>query len=117
MSQGQPIIELRGVGKVFQSMDGEVVALEDVNISIDKGDIFGVIGMSALMLLLKNEGCKQAELYDLAQSRTAVAESVGARIPSAEEMDTSAIGDSYSAMYTMSKYDVVLETTGVAPVF
>ena len=46
MSLGQPIIELRDVGKVFQSMDGEVVALENVNINIDKGDIFGVIGMS-----------------------------------------------------------------------
>lgn len=77
----------------------------------------GVIGMSALMLLIKNEGCTQAELYDLAQSRTAVAESVGARIPSAEELDTSKIGESYASLYQMAKYDIVLETTGVAPVF
>lgn len=46
MSRDNPIIELRGVGKTFQSSDGEVVALKDINISIDEGDIFGVIGMS-----------------------------------------------------------------------
>ena len=46
MSRDNPIIELRGVGKTFQSSAGEVVALKDINISIDEGDIFGVIGMS-----------------------------------------------------------------------
>lgn len=46
MSIQNPIIELRGVGKTFQSTDGEVVALDGINISINKGDIFGVIGMS-----------------------------------------------------------------------
>ncbi|NLW65326.1 MAG: ATP-binding cassette domain-containing protein [Clostridiales bacterium] len=40
------MIELRDVGKTFQSADGELVALEGVNIGIDEGDIFGVIGMS-----------------------------------------------------------------------
>ena len=46
MSKNKPIIELRGVGKTFQSADGDVVALKDINISINQGDIFGVIGMS-----------------------------------------------------------------------
>lgn len=46
MSSEKPIIELRDVGKTFQSADGELVALEGVNIGIDEGDIFGVIGMS-----------------------------------------------------------------------
>ncbi len=73
--------------------------------------------MSTLMLLIKMEGCRQAELYDLAHSRTAIAESVNARIPSAGELDSGSIGDSYSSMYQMAKYDIVLETTGVAPVF
>ena len=42
----QPIIELKHVGKTFDTTDGQVVALNDVNITINKGDIFGVIGMS-----------------------------------------------------------------------
>lgn len=46
MSTQQPIIELRNVGKRFQSLDGEVAALDGVDLSINKGDIFGVIGMS-----------------------------------------------------------------------
>lgn len=46
MSSGKPIIELRDVGKTFQTADGELVALDGVNISINEGDIFGVIGMS-----------------------------------------------------------------------
>ena len=46
MSSGKPIIELKNVGKTFQSVDGDVVALKNVNISIEEGDIFGIIGMS-----------------------------------------------------------------------
>ena len=40
----------------------------------------GVIGMSALMLLLHMENCRQAELYDLAESRTALARAAKARV-------------------------------------
>lgn len=46
MSVEKPIIELRNVGKTFITNDGELVALTDVNMAIEKGDIFGVIGMS-----------------------------------------------------------------------
>lgn len=46
MSFNKPIIELKNVGKTFQTNDGEVVALDGVDITIDEGDIFGVIGMS-----------------------------------------------------------------------
>lgn len=46
MGMEKPIIELQNVGKTFNTNDGELVALEDVNISINEGDIFGVIGMS-----------------------------------------------------------------------
>lgn len=77
----------------------------------------GVIGMSALMLLRHMEGCQQAELYDLAESRKAVAASEGARIPSADELQGGADTGDYASMYAAAKYDVVLETTGVAPVF
>lgn len=77
----------------------------------------GVIGMSALMLLIHMEGCKHAELYDLAASRTALAASEGARIPTADELNPGAGGGDYASMYAAAKYDIVIETTGVAPVF
>ena len=77
----------------------------------------GVIGMSALMLLRHMEGCEGAELYDLAASRKAIAASEGARIPEASELEVGEGGGDYASMYAAAKYDVVLETTGVAPVF
>ena len=40
------MIELKNIGKTFQSKDGEVEALKDVSIKINDGDIFGIIGMS-----------------------------------------------------------------------
>ena len=76
----------------------------------------GVIGMSALMLLRHMEGCQQLELYDLAASRTALAQSEGAAIPKGEDLQPGS-GTDYASMYAAAKYDVVLETTGVAPVF
>lgn len=45
MSQN-PIIELKNVSKTFHSADGDVTALQNVNLKIEKGDIYGVIGMS-----------------------------------------------------------------------
>ena len=41
-----PEIVIEHLSKVFTTKDGNVEALRDVNISIDKGDIFGIIGMS-----------------------------------------------------------------------
>ena len=40
------MIEIQHVTKRFQDQSGEVIALRDVNLSIGKGDIFGIIGMS-----------------------------------------------------------------------
>lgn len=77
----------------------------------------GVIGMSALMLLIHMEGCRQAELYDLAESRTALARAQGARVPEAKELEVGSGNGDYASMYETAKYDLVLETTGVAPVF
>ena len=77
----------------------------------------GVIGMSALMLLRHMEKCEGAELYDLAASRKAIAASEGARIPEASELEVGEGSGDYASMYAAAKYDVVLETTGVAPVF
>lgn len=77
----------------------------------------GVIGMSAMMLLKYMEGCEQVELYDLAASRKALAASVGARVPEASELECHADENNYASLYAAAKYDIVLETTGVAPVF
>lgn len=39
-------IDIVHVSKTFKTEEGEVQALKDVNLSIEKGDIFGIIGMS-----------------------------------------------------------------------
>lgn len=41
-----PIIDIRGVSKTFRSKAGEVAALKDVSLRVDKGDIYGIIGFS-----------------------------------------------------------------------
>jgi D-methionine transport system ATP-binding protein len=41
-----PEIVLENISKTFITKDGAVEALRNVNISIDKGDIYGIIGMS-----------------------------------------------------------------------
>lgn len=43
---GNPIVELIGLGKTFQGKDQSVVALEDINLTINQGEIFGIIGLS-----------------------------------------------------------------------
>ena len=42
----QPLIELRDLKKVYPVPGGEVVALGGVSLKIDKGEIYGIIGMS-----------------------------------------------------------------------
>ena len=42
----ETIIELRHLSKTFGTGDGRVEALKDVSIQIEKGDIFGIIGLS-----------------------------------------------------------------------
>ncbi|MDD3334551.1 MAG: ATP-binding cassette domain-containing protein [Eubacteriales bacterium] len=41
-----PQIELRGLCKVYQIPGGEVQALNSISLTIEKGDIYGIIGMS-----------------------------------------------------------------------
>jgi len=41
-----PAIELKNLSKTFYTKEGEVRALDNINLSIDKGDIYGIIGMS-----------------------------------------------------------------------
>ncbi len=46
MTQNKPIVELVGLGKIFKSKTHEVKALEDINLQIYPGEIFGIIGLS-----------------------------------------------------------------------
>ncbi len=39
-------IQIENLQKTFQTKDGGVEALKDINLSIEKGDIYGIIGMS-----------------------------------------------------------------------
>jgi len=41
-----PIIKIENLYKTFYSKDGEVNALKDINLEINKGEIYGIIGMS-----------------------------------------------------------------------
>ncbi|MGL6293290.1 methionine ABC transporter ATP-binding protein [Eubacterium aggregans] len=42
----QPIVEIQGLGKTFHTKSGDIRALDDIKITINRGDIFGIIGMS-----------------------------------------------------------------------
>lgn len=42
----KPIIELVGLGKVFTSKNNTVTALDNINLDIYEGEIFGIIGLS-----------------------------------------------------------------------
>jgi D-methionine transport system ATP-binding protein len=46
LEEKKPIVELVGLGKTFQSKNGNVTALEDINLTIYEGEIFGIIGLS-----------------------------------------------------------------------
>lgn len=46
MEKKKPIIEIKALTKVFKAKDKEVKALENIDLSINEGDIFGIIGMS-----------------------------------------------------------------------
>lgn len=46
MIKEKPIVELVGLGKVFESKNNVVKALEDINLTIREGEIFGIIGLS-----------------------------------------------------------------------
>ncbi|WP_024833198.1 methionine ABC transporter ATP-binding protein [Ruminiclostridium josui] len=42
----KPVIEIEGLTKIFSGETREVKALENINLTINRGDIFGIIGMS-----------------------------------------------------------------------
>lgn len=41
-----PMIKVENVSKTFHTKGGEVTALQDINLEIEKGDIYGIIGLS-----------------------------------------------------------------------
>ena len=45
-NENYPIIKIENLYKTFYSKDGEVNALKDINLEINKGEIYGIIGMS-----------------------------------------------------------------------
>lgn len=45
-AENQPVIELRNLEKRFQTPKGDVIALQDINMQVFAGDIYGIIGMS-----------------------------------------------------------------------
>ena len=40
------MIEIKNLGKKYNSKDLEIVALEDINLTIQDGEIYGIIGLS-----------------------------------------------------------------------
>lgn len=42
----EPIIQLQDLGKEFTTANGPVVALSDINLEINQGEVFGIIGLS-----------------------------------------------------------------------
>ena len=46
MLSTEPIIQLEGMGKEFQTSNGPIKALDDINLTIYQGEIFGIIGLS-----------------------------------------------------------------------
>lgn len=45
-SQSTPLIEVRNVKKVYPVPNGEVIALNHINLTVCQGDIYGIIGLS-----------------------------------------------------------------------
>lgn len=42
----EPIIEIRGLRKTFGQGEAAVTALDGIDLSIEKGEIYGIIGLS-----------------------------------------------------------------------
>ena len=40
------MIEIRNLNKTFHTANGDIVALDDINLTIQDGEIFGIIGLS-----------------------------------------------------------------------
>ena len=45
-SMEKPIIQIQNMGKTFKTANGLVKALDQINLDICQGEIFGIIGLS-----------------------------------------------------------------------
>lgn len=77
----------------------------------------GTIGMAVLMLLLYHYGCEDVSLFDLVESRKALAHELGATIPAEKDLEYAPKSGGYGDIYAAGRYDVIIETTGVPSVF
>jgi L-iditol 2-dehydrogenase len=77
----------------------------------------GPIGLAALMLLKKAFACETVDLFDVIPERTALAQKLGATIPTAASLQIQVDPNNYGQLYTRPVYDLVLETTGNSGVF
>ena len=84
------IVEVKHLSKTFTTKEGQVDALRDINLSIEKGDIYGIIGMSGAgkstlvrclnflevptSLGQRTESASQQHRYDLSEFQPADAE-------------------------------------------
>ncbi len=46
MSSNEPVIQIESLTKVYQTANGPLKALDNIHLTIERGDIFGIIGMS-----------------------------------------------------------------------
>jgi L-iditol 2-dehydrogenase len=77
----------------------------------------GPIGIAALLLLKKAFACETVDLFDVIPERVALAQKLGAGIPTAASLQIVADPNNYGQLYTKPVYDLVLETTGNGGVF
>ncbi len=77
----------------------------------------GVIGLSVFMLLKHKYGCEQIDLHDIVNSRSKLAERLGANIPAPEGLEVKINENDYTSLYAAARYDIILETTGNSQVF
>ena len=55
------MIELKNLGKTFHTKEQDIIALRDINLTIEDGEIFGIIGLSGagkstVMSILEDSG-------------------------------------------------------------
>lgn len=77
----------------------------------------GSIGIAALMLLKRRFRCRNVSQFDIAKNRTVLAQKLGARILSPEDLIDGDHLSSYQALYTAPKFDVVIESSGAPDAF